>query len=57
MSDEHFAVDGALIEAWAVQKSLPPKDDDAGARKRTIFMANPQYRAHASNADSEAEHY
>ena len=25
MSDEHFTVDGTLIEAWASQKSLQPK--------------------------------
>ena len=26
MSDEHFTVDGTLIEAWASQKSFQPKD-------------------------------
>jgi hypothetical protein len=26
MSDEHFAVDGTLIQAWASQKSFRPKD-------------------------------
>lgn len=26
LSDEHFSVDGTLIEAWASQKSLPPTD-------------------------------
>ena len=26
LSDEHFLVDGTLIEAWASQKSLRPKD-------------------------------
>lgn len=33
MSDEHFTVDGTLIEAWASQKSLQRKDggtDDDG---------------------------
>ena len=25
MSDEHFTVDGTLIEAWAAQKSFRPK--------------------------------
>ena len=29
MSDEHFTVDGTLIEAWAGQKSFRRKDDDA----------------------------
>lgn len=28
MSDEHFSVDGTLIEAWASTKSFKPKDDD-----------------------------
>jgi transposase len=28
MSDEHFSVDGTLIEAWASLKSFRPKDDD-----------------------------
>lgn len=28
LSDEHFSVDGTLIEAWASQKSFRPKKDD-----------------------------
>ena len=36
LSDEHFSVDGTLIEAWASQKSFRPKDGsgdgDGGAR-------------------------
>ena len=28
MSDEHFSVDGTLIEAWASLKSFRPKDED-----------------------------
>ena len=28
MSDEHFTVDGTLIEAWASQKSFQRKDGD-----------------------------
>jgi hypothetical protein len=35
LSDEHFSVDGTLIEAWASQKSFRPmdgsRDDDGGA--------------------------
>jgi transposase len=31
LSDEHFTVDGTLIEAWASQKSFQPKDGDRGA--------------------------
>ena len=30
MSDEHFSVDGTMIEAWASRKSFRPKDDDDG---------------------------
>ena len=28
LSDEHFTVDGTLLEAWASQKSFRPRDDD-----------------------------
>lgn len=31
LSDEHFTVDGTLIEAWASHKSFRPKDEDRGA--------------------------
>ncbi len=35
LSDEHFSVDGTLIEAWASHKSFRPKDgsgdEDGGA--------------------------
>lgn len=27
-SDEHFTVDGTMLEAWASRKSFRPKDDD-----------------------------
>jgi transposase len=30
LSDEHFSVDGTLIEAWASQKSFQTKDRDSG---------------------------
>ncbi len=29
LSREHFSVDGTLLEAWASQKSVRPKDDDS----------------------------
>ncbi len=29
LSREHFSVDGTLLEAWASQKSVRPKDDEA----------------------------
>ena len=31
LSDEHFSVDGTLIEAWASQKSFQRKDQDRSA--------------------------
>jgi transposase len=31
LSDEHFSVDGTLIEAWASLKSFKPKDEAGGA--------------------------
>jgi transposase len=31
LSDEHFTVDGTLMEAWASQKSFRPKDEGPGA--------------------------
>lgn len=30
MLDEHFTVDGTLIEAWASHKSFRPKDEEPG---------------------------
>lgn len=30
MSEEHFSVDGTLIDAWASMKSFRPKDEDDG---------------------------
>ena len=30
LSEDHFSVDGTLIEAWASVKSFRPKDDDEG---------------------------
>lgn len=43
-SDEHFSVDGTLIEAWASMKSFRPKDEPPrrvlGATAKSIFVAN-----------------
>ena len=35
-SDEHFTVDGTLLEAWASVKSFQPKDKKRFALRRTI---------------------
>jgi transposase len=46
LSDEHFSVDGTLIEAWVGQKSFQRKDhsekpppDDPGTTRRWTFTA------------------
>jgi transposase len=57
MSDEHFTVDGTLIEAWASQKSFQSKDgggDDDGRNFRGQQRKND---THASTTDPDARLY
>jgi transposase len=66
LSDEHFSVDGTLIEAWASQKSFRPKDgsgdDDEGAnfhgQKRKndthVSTSDPNSRLYRKAAGREA---
>ncbi len=62
LSDEHFSVDGALIEAWASMKSFRPKeggDDDApgaGGRnaERDFRSERRSNETHASSTDADA---
>lgn len=58
LSDEHFSVDGTLIEAWASQKSFQRKDgeppEDGGANFRGQRRTND---THASVTDPEAQSY
>ena len=57
LSDEHFAVDGTLIEAWASQKSFRPKDgsgDDDGANFHGLRRKND---THASTGDPDSRLY
>jgi transposase len=56
MSDEHFTVDGTLIEAWASQKSFQRKDgsDDDGSDFRGQERKN---HTHASTTDPDARLY
>ncbi len=55
LSDEHFSVDGTLIEAWASQKSFRPKDggdnEGDGADFRGRARSN---ETHASATDPES---
>jgi transposase len=56
LSDEHFSVDGTLIEAWASQKSFRPKDgsDDGGENFHGQKRRNDTHR---STSDPESRLY
>src|ERR1700737_1143467 len=58
LSDEHFSVDGTLIEAWASQKSFRAKDggdnEGDGADFRGQKRSN---ETHASTTDPESRPY
>jgi transposase len=60
LSDEHFTVDGTLIEAWASMKSFRKKDHDSsppsGDRNPTVDFRGEKRRndTHASTTDSDA---
>ncbi|NRD55078.1 IS5 family transposase [Corallococcus exiguus] len=62
-SNEHFSVDGSLIEAWASLKSLRPKDEKDDKREPPDDKGNPTVNfhgqkrgntTHASTTDPEA---
>jgi transposase len=56
MSDEHFTVDGTLIQAWASQKSFRPKDGSGG--DGTSFHGQTRTnQTHKSTTDSDARLY
>ena len=64
LSDEHFTVDGTLIEAWAGQKSFkrrdgktaetPPKDDDPGNPSVDFHGEQRRNDTHQSTTDPDA---
>ncbi len=62
LSDEHFSVDGTLIEAWAGQKSFRPKDErpgpGGGAGGAGDFKGQPRRNdTHRSTTDEDARLY
>ena len=64
VSDEHFSVDGTLIEAWASMKSFvkkdgpPPPPEDGGRNPSVIFKGEPRSNdTHASTTDPDARLY
>lgn len=60
LSDEHFSVDGTLIQAWAGQKSfqrkgsMPPPPDDPGNPTVDFHGEKRTNATHASITDSDA---
>ena len=59
MSDEHFTVDGTLIEAWASQKSFVPKDQppsggDGSNPTANFHKTKRSNETHESKTDSDA---
>jgi transposase len=57
LSDEHFAVDGTLIEAWASQKSFRPKDGPPEDDGRNFHGQVRKNDTHASTTDPDAKLY
>ena len=56
LSDEHFSVDGTLIEAWASQKSFRPKDG-SGGDGTDFHKQKRKNETHASVTDPECRLY
>jgi transposase len=60
-SDEHFSVDGTIVQAWAGQKSFKPKDeppkDGSGRRERDFRGEERRNDTHASSTDPQARLY
>lgn len=64
LSDEHFSVDGTLLEAWASMKSFKPKDGsgpsgaDCGRNPKVDFRGESRKNStHASVTDPDARLY
>src|SRR4030095_10823676 len=64
LSDDHFTVDGTLLEAWASQKSFRPKEEDPSAppddpKNPTVNFRGERRKndTHASTTDPDARMY
>ena len=57
MSDEHFTVDGTLIEAWASQKSFQRTDGPPSGDARNFHGESRTNDTHASTTDPDAKLY
>jgi hypothetical protein len=51
LSDEHFSVDGTLIEAWASQKSFQRKD--GATRRRPMTRATRRLNFHGEKRSNQ----
>ena len=57
LSDEHFSVDGTLVEAWASMKSFRPKDDSDDSDGENFHGSKRKNDTHASVTDPDARLY
>jgi transposase len=57
MSDEHFTVDGTLIQAWASQKSFRSKDGSDDGDGTDFHGQKRSNDTHASTTDRDARNY
>jgi transposase len=57
MSDEHFTVDGTLIQAWASQKSYRSKDGSGDGDGTDFHGQKRSNKTHASTSDPDARLY
>jgi transposase len=57
LSDEHFSVDGTLIEAWASQKSFRPKDGSGDDDGTNFHGQKRKNETHASTSDPDSRLY
>jgi transposase len=57
LDDEHFTVDGTLIQAWASQKSFRAKDGSDDGDGSNFHGQKRSNQTHASTTDSDARLY
>ena len=57
MSDEHFTVDGTLIQAWASQKSFRAKDGSDDGDGTDFHGQKRSNKTHESTTDADARLY
>jgi transposase len=57
LSDEHFSVDGTLIEAWASHKSFKPKDNSDDGDGSDFHGQKRKNDTHQSTSDPDAKLY